>query len=349
MHVTDHVTAQRSFNVETRGQGNISLDDNINALQDLSMKTETGNITVGKTITARRGSVAMTTGIGNITVGEDVYAGEDVNMTVGKGNISIEKTVTAEQGNLDIRTKGGKNIIIAQHGEIDSGQDATLIATNGDLFVTDSVKAKRNVYAITQGTGNVVLDDKLTINGSLVAETNTGDIHLVGDANIGRDLRLKTEVGDISLDNVNAQGDVNISITDSGSVKGNNIISGGTTRVELTNGDLFLNLAEGKAVLLKMENNTEASKVNQVLAEARGGTSPDVTLTGNFIQIGSMAAKGGTSVFELSAMGAGNQKLIAGNFYIGSLRSSNGTHSRISDPIMAMSMWMKETWLWMMC
>ena len=259
-------------------------------------------------------------------------------------------SITLAAANAEyVSGEGGKNIIIAQHGEIDSGQDATLIATNGDLFVTDSVKAKRNVYAITQGTGNVVLDDKLTINGSLVAETNTGDIHLVGDANIGRDLRLKTEVGDISLDNVNAQGDVNISITDSGSVKGNNIISGGTTRVELTNGDLFLNLAEGKAVLLKMENNTEASKVNQVLAEARGGTSPDVTLTGNFMQIGSMAAKGGTSVFELSAMGAGNQKLIAGNFYIGSLRSSNGTHSRISGPIMAMSMWMKETWLWMMC
>jgi hypothetical protein len=74
-----------------------------------------------------------------------------------------------------------------------------------------------------------------------------------------------------------------------------------------------------------MENNTEASQVNQVLAEA-GGTGTDVALTGNYIQIGSVKAKGGDAVFELSAMGAGNQKLISGNFAIGSLTSKYGTH-----------------------
>ena len=102
------------------------------------MKTETGNITVGKTITARRGSVAMTTGIGNITVGEDVYAGEDVNMTVGKGNISIEKTVTAEQGNLDIRTKDG-NIHIGDNGPsvktVSAGGNVSLITDLGKIEV----------------------------------------------------------------------------------------------------------------------------------------------------------------------------------------------------------------------
>ena len=49
----------------------------------------------------------------------------------------------------------------------------------------------------------------------------------------------------------------------------------------LTNGDLFLNLAEGKAVVLRMENNTAASRVNKVLADANGGAGPDVELTGN--------------------------------------------------------------------
>ena len=49
-------------------------------------------------------------------------------------------------------------------------------------------------------------------------------------------------------------------------------------------------------------------------------------LTGNFIQIGTIEAKGGNSVLEMSAMGAGNQKLISGNFTVDHLRSGNGTH-----------------------
>ena len=94
----------------------------------------------------------------------------------------------------------------------------------------------------------------------------------------------------------------------------------------LTNGDLFLNLAEGKAVVLRMENNTAASRVNTVLADASGGAGTDVELTGNYIPIGTIAAKGGNSVLQLSAMGAGNQKLISGEISVGSLRSANGTH-----------------------
>jgi hypothetical protein len=75
-----------------------------------------------------------------------------------------------------------------------------------------------------------------------------------------------------------------------------------------------------------MENNTEASRVNQVRAQASGDVTPDVALTGNFIQIGTMTAKGGSSIFELSAMGAGNEKLINGSFSIDSLSSGTGTH-----------------------
>ena len=110
-----------------------------------------------------------------------------------------------------------------------------------------------------------------------------------------------------------------------GSINANNVTSEGTTHVALTRGDLFLNLAEGKAVLLLMENNTAASRVNQVLAEATGSSAPDVVMTGNFIDIGSLSAKAGDSVFRLEAMGAENQRLISGNFSVESLRSNYGT------------------------
>ncbi|MBR6817327.1 MAG: hypothetical protein IKM86_01845, partial [Acidaminococcaceae bacterium] len=102
--------------------------------------------------------------------------------------------------------------------------------------------------------------------------------------------------------------------------------SGGTTHVSLTKGDLFLNLAEGKAVVLRMEDNTKASKVGTVLADASGGAGPDVELTGNYIPIGTLAAKNGNAVFEVTAMGANNQKLISGEITVGSLRSRTNTH-----------------------
>lgn len=79
-------------------------------------------------------------------------------------------------------------------------------------------------------------------------------------------------------------------------------------------------------MVLRMENNTAASRVNTVKADASGGAGLDVELTGNFIQIGTIEAKGGNSVLQLSAIGAGNQKLISGEISVGSLRSANGTH-----------------------
>ena len=137
--------------------------------------------------------------------------------------------------------------------------------------------------------------------------------------------RVAVRNGNINMHDASAAGDVALVSTGHGSINANNAVSGGTTRVELNSGDLFLNLAEGKAVLLRMENNTAASRVNRVSAEAAGGTAPDVVMTGNFIHIGSLAAKAGDSVFQLEAMGAGNQRLISGDFSVESLSSRHGT------------------------
>ena len=139
-------------------------------------------------------------------------------------------------------------------------------------------------------------------------------------------VNVTVQNGNIQMHDISAAGDTTVASTGNGSINGNDVVSGGTTHVSLTDGDLFLNLAEGKAVVLRMENNTAASRVNTVKAEASGGAGLDVELTGNFIQIGTVEAKGGNSVLQLSAIGAGNQKLISGEISIGSLRSGNGTH-----------------------
>jgi hypothetical protein len=223
---------------------------------------------------------------------ETVTAYKNIDIGVEQGQIEIYGKTSTKTGNISLSAAesqyipGGQNIIIAQNGELDSAQDARLTGRNGDLRVTDAVKATRNLEVTVLDEGNIALDRDVNVVGNTTI-TNTGR----------------------------------------GNINGNNIVSGGTTHVALTNGDLFLNLAEGKAVVLRMENNTAASRVNTVKADASGGAGLDVELTGNFIQIGTVEAKGGNSVLQLSAIGAGNQKLISGEISVGSLRSGNGTHT----------------------
>ena len=318
-------STEGNVNLQT-GTGSILIGEDVTAEKDVTITTKEGSVIVGDTDTggdgdvlSKKGDVSIQTGEGVVGIVKSVKAQEgSIDIQVGTGGVTIgnngpkEKTVTAyknidvavELGRIEIYGKtstqtgdismsaaestyvpGGQNIIIAQYGELDSGRDARLTGRNGDLHVTDAVKAVRNLNA-------TVLDE-----------------------------------GDISLDrDVNVIGNTTVTINGKGSVFGHNIVSGGTTHVALTNGDLFLNLAEGKAVVLRMENNTAASRVNTVKADASGGAGLDVELTGNFIQIGTVEAKGGNSVLQLSAIGAGNQKLISGEISVGSLRSGNGTH-----------------------
>ena len=194
------------------------LDDNITVRKDMSMKTENGDITIGKTITADKGSVAMTTGKGDISVGEDIVAGANVTMTVGMGNIevgslgrgnvtagnnvtmsveegsvSIVETVTAgEDGKVDILTKKG-NIKIGNNGPytptVTAGQDVTLETGNGEIRVqgmTSAIKgsvtlrAASDAYQAGEAGHNIIIeqDGMIEAGRDAMLETKNGDIHV---------------------------------------------------------------------------------------------------------------------------------------------------------------------------
>ena len=243
----------------------------------------------------------MATAAGAINVGNTVKsAGGNVQLTAGQGDIQVNKDVQAAK---DIAMTTATGTITVGDTVASTGGNVKLKVGQGDITVGKVVQADNGSIGVQVGMGNIVAAD-------VTAKVNAN---------------MTVQNGNIRMHDVTAGQDVTVSSTVQGSINAHNIISGGITHVALNQGDLFLNLAEGKGVLLKMENNTEASKVNQVLAEA-SGTGTDVAMTGNFIQIGAMAAKGGDAVFELSAMGAGNQELISGNFFIGSLTSKYGTH-----------------------
>ena len=379
------ITAGKDVAVSSR-QGNITVGhtetgddgDILSKAGNVSIQTGEGIVGIVKTVTAQDGSIDIQVGTGGVTIGnngknvETVTAKNNIDIGVELGQVKIYGKTSTKEGDISMAagenqyTPGTKNFIIEQNGLLESGRDINLTGRNGDLYVTDAIRANRNLNVLVNEDGGVFFDESATLTGDVTVQTEAGpisiggqvDANLVdistgqGDVSVGGDMTSKTSVnvhvgtgnittqnvtakdnidmtvqnGDIRMHDAIAAGDTVISSTGRGSINGHNIVSGGTTHVSLTNGDLFLNLAEGKAVVLRMENNTAASRVNTVKTEASGGADPDVELTGNFIQIGTIEAKGGNSVLQLSAIGAGNQKLIRGEISVGSLLSANGTH-----------------------
>ena len=359
------VTAEKDITITTK-EGSVIVGDTdtggdgdvLSKKGDVSIQTGEGVVGIVKSVKAQEGSIDIQVGTGGVAIGnngpgvETVTAYKNIDVAVDLGRIEINGKTSTKKGDISMSAAeseyvpGGQNIIIAQNGELDSGRDARLTGRNGDLHVTDAVKAVRNLNAKVLDEGDIVYDKTVNVNGDVTAKTDKGSISVAkevtgnlvdldtgkGNITVSGDIRSNTDVtmhtgtGDISVKNINAQGNTTISDTGRGNVNGNNIVSGGTTHVSLTKGDLFLNLAEGKAVVLRMEDNTKASKVGTVLADASGGAGPDVELTGNYIPIGTLAAKNGNAVFEVTAMGANNQKLISGEITVGSLRSRTNTH-----------------------
>ena len=343
--VLDKVKAGQNVNMTvnngTEEINYILVGEEITAVGDINAVINNGDVLVGSKVESTQGSIDILSKKGDILIGDNgpdvktVAAYKNVNLTTEDGKIEIYGKTSTEKGDITVHASNkdyvpgedGQNIIFDLNGKLAAGQDASLIMTNGDLLITDRVTAGRSLIAETRGTGDIAMANDITVGQTLSMKTEKGSV-IVGKDITAENLEIQvSKEGNVLLNkDINVRGNTTISNNGLGSVYGNNIVSGGTTHVSLTNGDLFLNLAEGRAVVLRMENNTEASRVNQVKADASGGAGPDVELTGNFIQIGTIEAKGGNSVLQLSAMGARNQKLISGAFIVDHLSSANGTH-----------------------
>ncbi len=417
LHVTDRVTAKDTLNAKTEGKGDILLDDDVEVKKDIAMQTDTGNINVGKKATADNGSVSMTTGTGNVTVGEKVTAKQDVSMTTGtgniaigekvsagqdvsmetgtghitvgddltaghnaimsagegnitvgnkttgtgnvkakgdviaetgKGNVNIEKTVTSEQGsvavktqdgnihvgdngptvktvtakeNVDLETGNGKievfgktstekgditlkaanpkykagadgqNIIIDHNGQVASGRDATLVAKNGDLHVTDAVKAQRDVNAITQSQGDVFLDDDLKVNRNATLQADTGDIMAQKGVTAGNNAKLATKQGNITSGSVTAGNNAELT-TQQGNVSGGSVTAGK---------DATLTAGAGNV----SGDNVKAG-TNATLATGAGNITSGSVTAGNNI-----TATNGNGVTRANSLTAGNRITVA--------------------------------------
>ena len=201
LHVTNDIIAQRSFNVRTRKQGNIMLDENVTAVKDMSMKTETGNITVGMTITANDGTVSMGTGVkGDIHIGADVAAGRDVNMDVKSGSVSVDKDVTAGNDVNMAVTTGNISAGSNGTGSVIAENNVKMTVNSGDISVEKAVKAKNGSVDVLAEHGSTTIgnnkdEDTVSAGQNVNLTARNGQIRILG--------KTSTESGNINVTAIN--------------------------------------------------------------------------------------------------------------------------------------------------
>ena len=220
------LTAAKDITI-TSGKGDVVVGDTktgdggnvLSKTGEVSIQTGQGDVKIVKTVTAQDGSIDIATQEGNIHIGDNgpdvktVTAKENVSLVTENGTIEVFGKTSTQNGDITLKaanptyTAGpdGQNIIIDHNGQIASGQDATLIAKNGDLHVTDRVTAQRDVNAITRSKGDVFLDNDLKVNGSVTMQTDTGNIN--ADRNVAAVNRIvaATGNGDITVGTANAR------------------------------------------------------------------------------------------------------------------------------------------------
>ena len=312
IEVTDKTLAGKDFYAIVDNKGNISFERDVTTTGDLVFEVDDGDVTINHTVTSTEGSINISSREGNIRIGdngptdETVTAKENVSLVTENGKIEVYGKTSTENGDITLKAANpqyiagtnGQNIIIDHNGQIDSGQDATLIAKNGDLHVTDKVWAKRNLKAITQNKGDVFMDDDLKVKDSVYMMTDTGDIFA--------DRNVKAPNGGI----VAATGD----------------------------GDITVGTADAKYVFLTGGGENGHVHANAIYAEASGNSNgtglEDVKLGGSYVNIDTVVNKSnGSTPLTIATLGPDEDKPIkdinigkqnADLSYSGGIQSASG-------------------------
>ena len=276
------------------GKGDITVgneegvaETTIMAQKDVTLKTEEGNIKVAKGIQSTEESVSVQTGKGDITVGRDnvvdgktITAKKDVSVGTDLGTIYIQGETSTVNG--DITMKAGKdkyeggtgngNFVIRDDGQVISGGGVTLKGRNGDIHITDDIKAKKGLTASITEQGNVYFDTNISVTndvniatdkgkidvghtvnaetGTVKMQTRDGDISIGADVTAGSDVDMKTAIkGDITVGaDVTAGNDVtmhvnNGDVTVGDGVTGDDAGSSGKGNVVAKNGDVTVDIS----------------------------------------------------------------------------------------------------------
>ncbi len=308
------VTAGESVQMET-GTGNISVGNKVTAADSVMFNTVQGDISIDNTVTAQEGNIQAHAGQGDITIGDNgptedtVTAHKNISLVTDDGKIYIYgKTSTKEEDiYLSVANKhfaegeDGRLIIFDHNGVIDSARSVELQGTNGDIHVTDEIKAALNLDVKTTSLGNIYFDRAVDSAGNVSAETDTGNI-TASRVNAAGNVSLAAKRGDINFASAQAKNDVTIQIGN-GNLQADSIISDQSIRTETGKGDTNIALVDASNVSIFMGDNSIGSSLGTVRANATGGVS-DVALGGNYISVGTVKAKNGGSALVVFTQGA---------------------------------------------
>ena len=283
---------------------------------DVSLTTGAGDVSVDNKVSANNGSVTVTTDKGDIKIGDNgpnertIFANQDITVATESGTINIKGRTATTAGDITLSAKSaaytpgsnGMNIIIEDNGEVLAAGYVNLKAENGDLHVTDKVLSGEGLTAETSKQGGVYFDRSVAVKDNVSVVTDTGNISLA-DAKAGNDISLE--------------------IKKSGNVEASSVTAGNLVHASVAQGDIFLDMASGKAVVIQSQANTPASHIGTIQSEA-GGAGTDVAVTGNYISVGSILSKGGSDPLKVE-LEAPDRKEVISEVAINNISSGSGT------------------------
>ena len=145
IEVTDDTIANRNLNILVDNKGDIELGRDVVVGGDVTVKTGSGDITMGKrgaagvevhTVTSTGGSIDIETGKGNISIGHNaandptIVAEQNITLYAKEGIITVDGKTETKQGDITVHAHNedpaaGDNIVILHNGILDSGRDLT--------------------------------------------------------------------------------------------------------------------------------------------------------------------------------------------------------------------------------
>lgn len=270
-------TITSAADIVMQAKGAVTNRGNLQAADNVDIKTTTGAIDLGGSVAADQGYIEIETGGGQISAQGAVNAGTNVDIYTVEGNIDIGGNVDAAQGYIHVESGEGN---ISTSGAISGKQDVILKNQNGNITVdgttesetqnvsatvtgdgniqfVGSVSAAGNVDASVSGTGDIKTAENSEVNGTNINfTTNTGSIITGDDLASDEDVNLNVNTGDIILGG-NVQGGYNPTATDPEG-------SGGNINITIT-GDGNLKDADNKdnyLTALSPDGNKDKGNIN---------------------------------------------------------------------------------------
>ena len=312
------------------GSGNVTLGDAVTAGENATITTRLGTVKADGDITAEEGDISITAksasyteGQQNIQVAGVLDAGRDLVLDSTDGDILLNEDSKVGR-NLSAATHENGSVTFA--GDTQASGNITVATDQGDITFKGMVYAGEDLMATTAEAGSIVAEDDLFAMNDLTLTATNGTIDLKRVTS-GNDMVITgVGEGDIQADQVTALGNATLTQKGQGNITVTEVRSAGTTTLQTTNGDIMADTLSGNRVVALGGNNTVATHIGTVMANAYGGATgePDVVLGGRYVNVDTVQKDDGNEPLTLRFEGPSEDQPVKG-LTVKSLNSPTGS------------------------